>query len=690
MLHRADSSSATASRKNAKYLWARLCASTALAGALSAALLGVGAAPAQAQTAVQRAVVLDFQAGTGLDPILGRKAADALAVELQRSGDYEIVTRQEFEAAIASQPGLRPPYNAPTQARLAGVVNARSVFSGRVVRTIITEGRSARVLIEVRQLDAQTGDYINGTQINEITDEKLQQFDNDVLVDEAINKAAFAAVRSMKQTTLPIGTVLNVTNQDIELNIGTRNGVAPGQRYTVLQDRPNRARNIVERVKTGEITIVSVEDNQSTARLSAGGQVGVRTGDKVRQIYTLSNFPISSTATSSTPVTSAPPTNRTGGGLLRRGGDALLGIAALVGLVALAGFGGGSNNNAITQTDAPGAIPIQTSASLDGSNSSIRVNFTDTLPGILRGGEVAGYLIFRSTSPSFSGTPATLIDFVRGNQRVFVDNAEVTPRREIEITELNPATGNNSTAAGRLIVNETTLAAGGNEISQDGDSVTVRVTRPPLQPGVQYFYAVARVIALRTTVQVTGGGGNQQTTTRVDLQPAVGNTSNASGGATAIPTLQLADTATTNNLDNLIVTLDGTFVRGTIDTVTVQVSKGSNFADAETFEQIFTQPARMGGNVVLNLGNIRVRNFEPGDNVFIRIGLRASTDRPGATIFSQPLLLTAPAGNDLVANRFLSVAGAGRRRGGLGTSSGGGGIGRSNTRRTPGFILRPR
>ena len=127
---------------------------------------------AQAQTAVQRAAVLDFSVNPGLDPILGRKAADAIAVELQRSGDFEIVTRQDLEAAIATQPGLRPPYTEATQARLAGVVNARSVFSGRVLRTVVNNNRSARVFIEVRQLDVITSDYVNGTQISEITDEK--------------------------------------------------------------------------------------------------------------------------------------------------------------------------------------------------------------------------------------------------------------------------------------------------------------------------------------------------------------------------------------------------------------------------------------------------------------------------------------------------------------------------------------
>jgi hypothetical protein len=112
------------------------------------------------------------------------------------------VTRQELEQAVASQPGLRPPYNEPTQARLAGVVGARSVFSGRVLRTIVQNGRSAACWSRCASLTPRRATTSTAPD-QRSDDEKLQQFDNDVLVDEAINKAAFAAVRSMKQTSLP-------------------------------------------------------------------------------------------------------------------------------------------------------------------------------------------------------------------------------------------------------------------------------------------------------------------------------------------------------------------------------------------------------------------------------------------------------------------------------------------------------
>jgi hypothetical protein len=644
---------------------------------------------------VQRAAVLDFEVGTGLDPILGRKAADALAVELTRSGDYEVVTRQELEQAVASQPGLRPPYTAPTQARLAGVVNARSVFSGRVIRTIVSNNRSARVLIEVRQLDVITSDYVNGTQINEVTDEKLQQFDNDVLVDESINKAAFAAVRSMKQTTLPTGTVLNVTNENIELNIGTRNGAAPGQRYSVLRDNLNRARNIVERIKVGEVTITSVEDNQSTSRVTGGGQAGVRTGDKVRQIFVPSNFPISSTSTSSTPVSAPPPSNRRGKSFLGKAGQTVLGVAALVGLVALGGFGGGSNN---TPNEAPSSViarPIRTSLTTTDATTgtttggaAIQLNFRDGLPGIIRGQGVAGYLIFRSTSANFSASNTTLIDFSRGQQTTYVDDTSVAATRNIAITG-----GTSTTTTAPVLTITETVGTGTNAFTQTATGITIVVTKPAIQNGVQYFYRVARVVATTTTTTNTGNNTNTTTTT---LQPVLSQVSPVSGGATAIPTLLIDPATAPTTLTQFAVRLPVTFVGGNIDQARLEVSVSQSFPANNTFVQTFAAPVATGGVLTINAGNIIVPNYDPnsGSPIYVRVGLSASSDVPGGVVYSNPLALNGVTTSQsaLVGGRFLSPTGAGRRRGGLGTSgSTGSATGRTRgSGRAGGFILRPR
>lgn len=149
----------------------------------------------------------------------------------------------------------------------------------------IRQGRAAVVTLVVQQLDAATGDYINGTEVTESAEQRLQPTADEILVDEAINKATFAAVRSMRQTTLPTGKVLNTTVNDAELSIGARNGVGIGQRYSVLRDIYNRSRGVTQRVKIAEIMISRVEDDQSIGRLVAGGSAGLQTGDYIRQIF---------------------------------------------------------------------------------------------------------------------------------------------------------------------------------------------------------------------------------------------------------------------------------------------------------------------------------------------------------------------------------------------------------------------
>jgi hypothetical protein len=242
--------------------------------------------------------VLDFDVAPGLDPVLGRKAADAVAVELGRSGEYEVVPRQRMEEVLSTISGLRPPYTPLTQIHLAQSLNVNNVVTGEVVSAVvaapttlrdISNRRGARVQINVRQLEAISGDLTIGARVAEVATSAPREInievDADLLVDDALNKAAFSAVRSIRQTRLVETTILNTTVDFVEMDRGFRNGVRPGQRYTVLRDVLNRSRTAVERIKVGEITIRRVEDDQAQGQITAGGIMGIRTGDKARRIY---------------------------------------------------------------------------------------------------------------------------------------------------------------------------------------------------------------------------------------------------------------------------------------------------------------------------------------------------------------------------------------------------------------------
>ena len=259
----------------------------------SLALLSGGATPAHAQvtvaTAVQSAVVLDFDVAPGLDPVLGRKAADAVAVEMKSSGDFDVVARQRIEELVETIPGLRSPYTPSTARRLGEVAGANIVVTGRIVAATVTRSannaRVARVQMELRQMDVATGDFINGAQPSEITIDSIQELDDDVLMDQSLDKAAYSSVRQMRLYVSAEATITTNIGNEFQLNRGARDGVRTGQRYSVLRDHYNPARRVTERIKVAELTIVRFDTSQSIALLVSGGAVGIHVGDKARRIY---------------------------------------------------------------------------------------------------------------------------------------------------------------------------------------------------------------------------------------------------------------------------------------------------------------------------------------------------------------------------------------------------------------------
>lgn len=252
---------------------------------------GTTAAHAQILTpvSVQSAVVLDFDVVPGIDPVLGRKAADSVAVEMKRSGDFDVVPRQRVEELVATVPGLFAPYTPPTARRLGEAAGASVVITGRIVGATITRGlnnvRTARVQLEMRQMDARTGDFINGAQPSAITIDQFQELDDDVLMDQSLDKAAYDGVRQMRLYIPAEVTITSNLGNNVELNRGLRDGVRTGQRYSVLRDHYNPARRLVERIKIAEIRINNVDNFESNSIIVDGGSVGIRIGDKARRIY---------------------------------------------------------------------------------------------------------------------------------------------------------------------------------------------------------------------------------------------------------------------------------------------------------------------------------------------------------------------------------------------------------------------
>ncbi len=545
--------------------WMRVMARAALCGwflpLLMALVTAFSSAPVQAQTQTappQTVVVLDFGVAAGLDPLLGRKAADGLAVELARSGEYEVVSRQRLEETVGQQAGLQPPFNDTTQIRLAQAVGARSIFSGAVAAVDITPGRAARVRLEVKQLDAATGDYINGTSVTEPSEQKLQTVANEILVDEALNKAVFSAVRSVKQTTLPEGQVLNTTQNDVELSIGTRNGVARGQRYSVLRDVFNKGRQITERVKIGEITIVRTESDQAVGVLSAGGGAGIRTGDRIRKIFVITNYPVTSMSSNGgnvTPVT-APPVNSNGNqggvkGLAKKSGKGLIGLVTLAALILVGGAGGGgASANSSPRIDQPQLL--NPNAVFPSPTIAFRAGFTG-VDSSLRGESIVGYLLYRGTTPGFGANIDNLQAFFDGrnttnsDQRVVVSDILQNTNFGINTRTVTISSGATSNAVAVTDVfngvafGTTTV----NTLTETPTSINLQFTPRSTVIGQTYYYRVGRITAERNA-----GTG---TTAAVTFAPVRSRISRPTRGFTAIARPIVVRDQVRYNLDDLIV-----------------------------------------------------------------------------------------------------------------------------------------
>jgi len=258
---------------------------------------------AWAQLETQTAVVLDFEVFPGLDPNLGRKAADSLAVELQESTQnspvsrqrIEIVPRQRVMQVMNDTTALTPPYTEVILLRLARATGANSVYWGRVLSATVSDRRSARVTLEVMQFDAAMSDYSNGAVVSQMALDKNANTDNDILLDQAINKAVYAGLTEMGRHPYPVGTIQIVTRTYNLINLGSRNGVARGQKYAILRDvyrgRDETDQDVVERIKIGEMVITKIDIDQASGLVTSAAGAGVKIQDKVRKIYIPSTLP---------------------------------------------------------------------------------------------------------------------------------------------------------------------------------------------------------------------------------------------------------------------------------------------------------------------------------------------------------------------------------------------------------------
>lgn len=235
-------------------------------------------AEAQNQAPMQVGVV-EFRNDSGVQSdMFARFATDAVVIELSKSNRFDVITRAQIETQM-KELGLIPPLDRVQVSRLGEALAAEAMIEG-AIKGVEMRGsgatRRAAVSIVVRMVDQASGEVINGAVQTGYSNARVGYTpDDDKLIAESIDNAAYLAVRTMIDYVIPEATVLNtIRSNEVLLNKGARDGIRPGMKMIVLRER-----EII-----GILTVGDVDPNNSTATITKAMR-GVKPEDKARAVF---------------------------------------------------------------------------------------------------------------------------------------------------------------------------------------------------------------------------------------------------------------------------------------------------------------------------------------------------------------------------------------------------------------------
>jgi len=291
------------------------------------------AKPASAQLMPTYSVgVADFVNESGVQgELLARLATDAVVVEMSKTNRYDVSITRSMMKTKMEELGLHPPLTKLDLVRLGETLSADAMLQGSVKSIQLTGSgptRRASVTLICQMIDQASGEIINGAvQTGQSSARVGYTADDNSLIAEAINGAAFLAVRTMIDYVIPEATVLmNIGESQVMINKGSRDGIKPGMRMIVLRDR-----EII-----GYIDVTSASPMDAMTKVIKSMR-GIQPQDKARAIF---EMPMVSTALKSAPLPSGAPTKgRVSGGSGSKIAKFLLGLLIVGGIAAI--FQGG-------------------------------------------------------------------------------------------------------------------------------------------------------------------------------------------------------------------------------------------------------------------------------------------------------------------------------------------------------------
>ena len=285
-------------------------------------LVGLGGVPGPlaGQDQRVRVAVVDFannSSWTYWGPQLGAAAANQLAGELLRSGEFVVVERSRLEAVMAEQAlGQSGAIDASTAATLGELLGVQAILTGAVTQFSL-ETRStgfgpARVtrteaesVLDARLVDTSTGEVlvaVEGSGDKQLTSGALGDIDytqtfNVGVAQEALRPAVEATVQKIVEAKsslaalapppTPPGTIVGRRDSvTVFIDRGNGHGVTEGQRFAVFQivDEIRNAEGELLDVlteKAGVVEVTRVLENSSICRVVEGEAAE---GDQVRAL----------------------------------------------------------------------------------------------------------------------------------------------------------------------------------------------------------------------------------------------------------------------------------------------------------------------------------------------------------------------------------------------------------------------
>lgn len=257
---------------------------------LSPYLLWAG--PASAQRSIPSVYVLDFNNKTTIGgQLLGRVAAAQVSLQLSESQNWDVVPDAQVQRRI-QELNIKQPFDRVNRVQIANGIDATAAIYGTITDARVTTGAAPQAFVRMQVLveDIQTSVLINGAIVEGLSTPRMgYNGDADVLLEEALGKAAFKAREFMDRFRLPEGTVLNTTvvgtpeqpQLDALINFGARQGVRRGMTMIVTRSLQ----------PVGTLRVTSVDSDISTGRVITNVQ-GVKPEDRVRAIFNFSDFPV--------------------------------------------------------------------------------------------------------------------------------------------------------------------------------------------------------------------------------------------------------------------------------------------------------------------------------------------------------------------------------------------------------------